>query len=94
MAREAAAALAEAGLPVAETQRGYDHGVFVPLEVAWPDADAAVATLSLVAGAAGDDPGHVDFADEPVHTPISAVVFGAPTGQGSRVNTQPLTAPG
>lgn len=40
--------LQQAGLPAALSQtRGYDHGVFVPLKVAFPDADVPVVTLSL-----------------------------------------------
>jgi len=41
--------LEEAGLPAAESAtRGYDHGVFVPLKVAFPQAQVPVVTLSLV----------------------------------------------
>ncbi|RMH72638.1 MAG: dioxygenase [Actinomyces sp.] len=47
VAERAAELLAGAGFGVATTERGYDHGVFVPLKVAWPDADVRVATLSL-----------------------------------------------
>jgi len=40
--------LKKAGLPAAiDPTRGYDHGVFVPLKVAFPDAQIAVVTLSL-----------------------------------------------
>jgi len=34
----------------ADSQRGYDHGTFVPLKLAFPDADVPVVQLSLVAG--------------------------------------------
>jgi aromatic ring-opening dioxygenase catalytic subunit (LigB family) len=40
--------LAEAGLPSAlSPNRGFDHGVFVPLKVAFPEAQIPVVTLSL-----------------------------------------------
>jgi aromatic ring-opening dioxygenase catalytic subunit (LigB family) len=40
--------LRTAGLPVAtDPTRGYDHGVFVPLKVAFPEAQIPVVTLSL-----------------------------------------------
>lgn len=40
--------LREAGLPGATAgARGYDHGVFVPLKVAFPEAEIPVVTLSL-----------------------------------------------
>jgi aromatic ring-opening dioxygenase catalytic subunit (LigB family) len=40
--------LRQAGLPTAtDPARGYDHGVFVPLKVAFPQAEIPVVTLSL-----------------------------------------------
>ncbi len=43
--------LRQAGFsPARETQRGYDHGTFVPLMVAFPEAKLPVAQLSLVKG--------------------------------------------
>lgn len=41
--------LSNAGLPAAlDPNRGFDHGVFVPLKVAFPQAGIPVVTLSLV----------------------------------------------
>ncbi|MGH8131394.1 MAG: DODA-type extradiol aromatic ring-opening family dioxygenase [Steroidobacteraceae bacterium] len=43
--------LAEAGLPAAEDRdRGFDHGVFIPMMLAFPDADVPVVQLSLRTG--------------------------------------------
>ncbi|HEV2135703.1 MAG TPA: class III extradiol ring-cleavage dioxygenase [Terracidiphilus sp.] len=40
--------LQDSGLPAAtDANRGYDHGVFVPLKVAFPQAQIPVVTLSL-----------------------------------------------
>lgn len=40
--------LAEAGLPTAtDATRGFDHGIFVPFLLAFPDADIPVVPLSL-----------------------------------------------
>ena len=48
LATRVVAALSGAGLPAAtDANRGFDHGVFVPLKVAFPGAEIPVATLSL-----------------------------------------------
>jgi aromatic ring-opening dioxygenase catalytic subunit (LigB family) len=50
LAQRVHALLKDAGLPAAESPtRGYDHGVFVPLKVAFPQAQIPVVTLSLAA---------------------------------------------
>jgi aromatic ring-opening dioxygenase catalytic subunit (LigB family) len=49
LAAEVAELLGKAGLPSAtSTSRGFDHGVFVPLKVAFPGAQIPVVPLSLV----------------------------------------------
>jgi aromatic ring-opening dioxygenase catalytic subunit (LigB family) len=48
LAARVSSLLQSAGLPSAtDTRRGYDHGVFVPLKVAFPEAQIPVVTLSL-----------------------------------------------
>jgi aromatic ring-opening dioxygenase catalytic subunit (LigB family) len=48
LAARVADLLRKAGLPSAtDSNRGYDHGIFVPLKVAFPQAEIPVATLSL-----------------------------------------------
>jgi 4,5-DOPA dioxygenase extradiol len=48
LAQRAAELLAAAGLPAdIDTKRGLDHGAWVPLIVAWPDADIPVVQLSV-----------------------------------------------
>ncbi len=51
LAARIAALLAEAGFETGrEEHRGYDHGTFVPMMVAFPEAKIPVAQLSLVRG--------------------------------------------
>ena len=48
LAEQVIGLLRKSGLPAAASfNRGYDHGVFVPLKVAFPQADIPVVTLSL-----------------------------------------------
>lgn len=49
LAQEVAGLLTEAGFaPVLDAQRDYDHGTFIPLKVAFPDADVPVLQMSLL----------------------------------------------
>jgi aromatic ring-opening dioxygenase catalytic subunit (LigB family) len=51
LAREAATLLQNAGLKArVDPDRGLDHGVFVPLKVAFPDADVPVVEMSVDRG--------------------------------------------
>ncbi len=55
LAARVAELLKGAGLKSAvNPDRGFDHGVFVPLKVAFPEAEIPVVTLSLAAGRAGE----------------------------------------
>jgi aromatic ring-opening dioxygenase catalytic subunit (LigB family) len=48
LAERAAELLQGAGLPAAiDRERGFDHGTFIPLKVAFPDADVPVVQMSL-----------------------------------------------
>jgi aromatic ring-opening dioxygenase catalytic subunit (LigB family) len=51
LAKRIGTLLSAAGIESAtETKRGFDHGVFVPLKVAYPDANVPTVQLSLQAG--------------------------------------------
>lgn len=51
VARRVQALLSEAGIAHGDdAARGFDHGTFVPLAVAWPDASVPTVQLSLVRG--------------------------------------------
>lgn len=53
---EIAAALKEAGIAYSEDpRRGYDHGVWIPLLLAFPKADVPVIQLSLRHGASAEE---------------------------------------
>jgi aromatic ring-opening dioxygenase catalytic subunit (LigB family) len=51
LARRVSALLAEAGIPArTDAQRGFDHGVFIPFKLMFPDASIPVIQLSLKTG--------------------------------------------
>jgi aromatic ring-opening dioxygenase catalytic subunit (LigB family) len=48
LAARAAALLKDAGLKATlDPERGFDHGVFIPLKVAWPEADVPIVEMSV-----------------------------------------------
>jgi len=51
LARRVAGLLKEAGFETAEDdRRGFDHGTFIPLKLAFPEADVPTVQLSLIRG--------------------------------------------
>lgn len=51
LAERVAGLVSAAGLPAAiDPERGYDHGMFSPMAVMWPQADVPVVQLSLLQG--------------------------------------------
>lgn len=50
VAQRALALLSAAGVPSEGVERGWDHGVFIPLKVSHPDASVPVVAMSLQAG--------------------------------------------
>lgn len=51
LARRAQLLIAAAGLPCAlDGERGFDHGMYTPMAVAWPDANVPTVQLSLREG--------------------------------------------
>jgi len=51
LARQVCDLLAHAGIPARiDTQRGFDHGVFIPFKLIYPDANIPIVQLSLKAG--------------------------------------------
>jgi aromatic ring-opening dioxygenase catalytic subunit (LigB family) len=60
VALSAAELVAAAGIDVAlDPEYGWDHGVFVPIAVSWPDADVPVVAVSLKQGL--DPAEHIAF---------------------------------
>lgn len=48
LAEKAAALLRDAGFPAqVDAERGLDHGVFIPMKVAFPDADIPIVEMSI-----------------------------------------------
>lgn len=60
LAERVAALLTQAGIPwTNDDQRGFDHGVFIPMKLAFPEADIPIVQLSLRADL--DPTAHLDL---------------------------------
>lgn len=60
LAERVSEVLAEAGIAArVDTERGYDHGTFIPLKVAFPRADVPVLQVSLLGSL--DAQAHLDY---------------------------------
>lgn len=60
LAERVAGLLRDAGLAVAlDPERGYDHGMYAPMAVAYPDADVPTVQLSLLQGL--DPAAHIEL---------------------------------
>lgn len=94
LADRAAQLLRGAGFPVAgESERGWDHGIFVPMKVALPRADIPVAQLSLRADL--DPAAHIAAgrALEPLRDEGVLIVGSGMSFHNLRVRGEQATAP-
>lgn len=98
LAERVAGLLSAAGLPSGmDASRGYDHGVFVPLKVAFPQAQIPVVTLSLAHSSEGQlDPAlHLAAgrALAPLRDEGVLIVGSGMSFHNLRAYMQPATAP-
>jgi aromatic ring-opening dioxygenase catalytic subunit (LigB family) len=94
LADRVAQLLRGAGFPVAqENERGWDHGIFIPMKVALPDADIPVAQLSLRADL--DPAAHIAVgrALETLRDEGVLIVGSGMSFHNLRVRGEPATAP-
>lgn len=69
LAEQAAGLLRKAGLPATvDPAYGWDHGVFIPLKMMWPDADIPVLAMSLTQGLDPNTHGRIGEALRPLRT--------------------------
>ncbi|AUW59232.1 dioxygenase [Sphingobium sp. SCG-1] len=94
LAGRVAALLEGAGFPVSEEQaRGWDHGVFVPMKVAFPDADIPLVQLSLRADLDPADHIRVGRALEPLREEGVLIVGSGMSFHNMRARGPEVTAP-
>jgi len=86
--------LEQAGFRTAENrERGYDHGTFVPLKLAYPDAEVPTVQLSLVHGLDPEEHLAMGRALAPLRDEGVFIVGSGMTYHNMRGFTHPMTGP-
>jgi aromatic ring-opening dioxygenase catalytic subunit (LigB family) len=86
--------LAAAGFSTAEdTKRGYDHGTFVPLKVAFPEANIPVVQLSLIQGLDPNEHLKMGRALEPLRDEGVLIIGSGNSFHNMRVFREEISAP-
>jgi aromatic ring-opening dioxygenase catalytic subunit (LigB family) len=94
LAARVTALLEEAGLPTdSNAERGWDHGVFIPMKVAAPDADIPLVQLSLRTDLDPAEHIRAGRALEPLREEGVLIVGSGMSFHNMRARGSPVTAP-